>query len=109
VEDAGHALGNRGLAGSWIAGEGHVQRRRVRREVELPPRALDEQQRRDLADTLLDRLEPDQFPVELLEDFRDAGIAEIRREIDGGGGRTGRLVHDGRSLVFRPHTAARIE
>jgi hypothetical protein len=45
---------------------------------------VDQQQRRDLLDLLLDRLEPDQVVVKGREDLVDVGVPALRGERDGG-------------------------
>ena len=45
----------------------------------LRRRAFDQQQRRDLADALLDRLQADEFAVELVEHLLDAGASNSSR------------------------------
>ena len=82
VQQPGHFQRHRGLADAGIAGETHVQRRRLVREAELLARALHQQQRGGLADALLDRREADQLVVELAQDVRDAELAKILGEID---------------------------
>ena len=62
--------------------KGHVQRRRIRRQAELLAGPLDEQQRRDVADAVLDRREPDELAVELVEHLGDADF-ELLAQIDG--------------------------
>ena len=46
-------------------------------EAEFRPHAIDQQQRRDLADALLDRREADQLVVELFQHRADAGLREL--------------------------------
>ena len=64
---------------SRVAGKGHMQRRNIGGEVHPLANALDQQQRGDLADTGLDRLEPDQLTIELIEHVADADLVESRR------------------------------
>ena len=52
------------------------------RQAEALAHAVDQQQRRDLADALLDRREADQLVVELLQHRADAGLREFGGEID---------------------------
>ncbi len=82
VEDLGHAHGDRRLARPGVAGEAHVQGRRLRRKPEFGPNPVDEQQRRDLADALLDWRETDQLVVELLQNRADARLRELLGKID---------------------------
>ena len=83
VQDVGHPHRDGGLAGTGIAGEAHVQCRCGLRQAESLPRSVHDEERRSLADALFDRLEPDQFPVELVEHLSDSGVTEITREVDG--------------------------
>jgi hypothetical protein len=76
-----HAHRHRGLAGTGVAGEAHVQRRGLRRERKLLAQAIDQQQGRDLADAGLDRNQSDQFAVELVEHFLDVGRLEFGLQI----------------------------
>ncbi len=82
MQQAGHLQRHGGLADAGIAGEAHVQGRRLARKPKFLPRAVDQQQRRGLADALLDRREADQVPVEFVQNFGDAGGAEVGGEID---------------------------
>ena len=52
--------------------------------------AVDQQQRRDLADALLDRGEADQLVVELLQHRPDARLRELGGEVDPAGRRGAR-------------------
>jgi hypothetical protein len=83
VQDLSHARGDCGLARSGIAGEAHVQGWRLRGEAELRPDPLDEQERCDFPDALLDRLKPDQLVIELLEDGAYARLGELVGKPDG--------------------------
>jgi hypothetical protein len=93
VEDLRHPHGDGGLAGAGVAGEGHVQRRRLCREAEAAADALDEKEGGDLADARLHGFEPDQVAVELVEDGVDAGFGALGDEVDTDGG-----VEGGRGL-----------
>ena len=90
MENLGHAQRDRGLAGPGIAGEAHMQSRRLGRHPQALAHPINEQQGRNLPDTCLDRREPDEFPVELIEHFGDMGIGQfppqiyIFREVRGG-------------------------
>jgi hypothetical protein len=53
-----------------------------RRQSHALADALDQKQRRNLADTRLDRLQADQFAVELREDFLDADGFEFIAQVD---------------------------
>jgi hypothetical protein len=83
VEDLRHAHRDCRLPGAGIAREAHVQRRRSGREVEAAAQAIDEEQRRNLADARLDRLEPDELAIELIEHLLDLRFLEDRRQIHG--------------------------
>ena len=82
VKNLRHPDGHRRLAGAGIAGEAHVQGRRLRGETEFRPHAIDQQQSRDLADALLDGGEADQLVVELLQHRADTRLRELLGEID---------------------------
>ena len=73
VQDLRHAHGDGGLAGARIAGEAHVQRRRLRLKTEIHAQFVDHEERRDVANTALDRRQTDQIPVEFIEHV--AGVA----------------------------------
>jgi hypothetical protein len=73
---------HRRLAGAGIAGEAHVQRRRLGREAELAARLIDQQKCRDFADAAFDRDQPDQLAVELFQNFADVRRGVERVEID---------------------------
>ena len=87
MQHVGHAPGNRGLAGAGIAGEAHVQRRRVGADAKAPPRRLDEQERGDLADAGLDGLQADEVVIEPREHVADRRLVVERGEIDAVGRR----------------------
>jgi len=59
-----------------------VERRRRGGEVELAPEAIHQQQRRDLADAGLDRPQPDELAVELVQDLLDVRRAQLGVEVD---------------------------
>ena len=74
---------DRCLAGAGIAGEAHVQRRRLGRETQRLPHALDEQQRGNLADARFDRHEADQLAVELHRELRRRCVsAQLLVQVD---------------------------
>jgi hypothetical protein len=56
VQDLGHAQRDGRLPRARVAGEAHVQRRTRGGEIVLAAQAIDDEQRRDLADAGLDRL-----------------------------------------------------
>src|SRR5581483_11085886 len=76
-----HLDRDRRLAGPRVARERHVQRRPLRREADLAPQLVDQQQRRDLADAGLDGLERDQLAVELVEHLEDVRLVEDLAEV----------------------------
>ena len=82
VQDLGHAHRDRRLAGARVAGEAHVQRRRLGGQADEPPAAVDEQERRDVADARLHRREADQVALELVEHVGHAGLARERVQVD---------------------------
>jgi hypothetical protein len=65
------------FAGTGIAGEAHVEGRRLMRQSHRFAGALDNQQRSDLSNALFDRLEADQFAVEFFQDLGNAGVIEL--------------------------------
>ncbi len=100
VEDPRHLHGHRGLPGARVAGEAHVQSRRLRRETHARAHLLDQQQRGDLADAPLHRLQADQVAVDLVEDLAEPGLLELAREVDSGG----RGVGETRRQAPRPRS-----
>ena len=54
----------------------------TRRQVHALADTLDQQQRGDLANSRLDRLQPDQFAVELIEHLADADLVEFAAQVD---------------------------
>src|SRR5438552_17220826 len=80
VEYLRHLQRHRRLPRAGVAREGHVQRRSLRREPDFAAELVDHEQRRDLADARLHRLERDQLAVELVEPLDDAGLVEDRAE-----------------------------
>jgi hypothetical protein len=82
MQDFGHPHCHRGLARARIAGKRHVQRWRSGRQAQRRARALDQQQRRNVADSRLDGRQPDQFKVEVLEHLADLRIVEHRLQVD---------------------------
>ena len=62
MEDLRHLQRDGGLAGTGVAGERHVQRRARRLEPCLAAQLVDDEQRRHLADAVLDRTETDEAP-----------------------------------------------
>ena len=111
-QDVGHPHGDGGLPSTRISGEAHVQRRGGLRQAETLTRPVHDEQRCGLADALFDRLEPDQFPVELVEHLSDPGVPKITGEVDGRR-RRGLAVGHQRSVVIvtftvRPATSVRV-
>jgi len=74
VQDLGHLQRDRGLAGARAAGERHVQRRPRGLQPRLLAQALDDQQRRDLADAPLDGRQGDELVVETREQLAHARL-----------------------------------
>ncbi len=85
VQELGDAHRNGGLAGARVAGERHVQRRPVGGEADFLPEPVDDEQRGDLLDPLLDRLEGDELAVEPGEHLVDVRLVEDRLDVDGQG------------------------
>ena len=83
VEDTRDPERHRGLAGTWISGERHVQRRIRVGERHLPPDALDQEQRGDLPNPGFHRNQADQLAVELRQDRRDLDRLELPAQVDG--------------------------
>ena len=81
-QNVGHPHGDGGLPGTGITGEAHVQCRCGLRQAESLPGPVHDEERRGLADALFDRLEPDQFPVELVKHLSNAGVTEIPGKVD---------------------------
>ena len=82
VQDLGHAHRDRRLAGAGIAGEGHMQRRRLGGEADALAHPIDEQQRCDLADTGFDRLQANELAIKFVENRADMGVGELAAQID---------------------------
>jgi len=76
VQDLRHAHRHRRLAGARVAGKAHVQRRRLRREAQVQPQLVDDQQRGDVADALLDRYQADQVAFEFVEHRFDLALRQ---------------------------------
>ena len=75
VQDARHAHGDGGLARAGLAGEAHVQGGRLGAQAHGLAQPRHQQQAGDLADARLDRRQPDQVAVQLVEQFLDVGLA----------------------------------
>jgi hypothetical protein len=90
VEDLGHAQRDRRLARPGIAREAHVQRRPGGREARVRTQPVDHEQRGDLPDASLDRLQGDQVAVEAREHLADVRAQQL---LLGAGGRRGRRAH----------------
>jgi hypothetical protein len=82
MEEVGHPHRNGGLAGAGIAGEAHMQCRRLMLQAERAAGTVDHQQRSGLADALLDRRQADQFAIELAQHLGDAGLLELLGKVD---------------------------
>src|SRR3712207_669836 len=99
VQEVGHPERDRRLAGAGIAGEAHVQRRRLVREPHALARPLDEEERGRFADALLHGPKPDQALVQLAQHRADAHLLELPAQVDGRDrilrhvGRKSRLAH----------------
>ena len=65
-----------------IAGEGHMQRRNIGGQVHALANALDQQQRGNLADAGLDRLQADQLAIKLIEHLADTDLVEFPAQVD---------------------------
>ena len=73
VQDRGHPQRHRGLAGAGIAGEGHVQRRRLPAASPIRLRSRSTSSSAAISRMRgLHRLQPDQLAVELVEHLADA-------------------------------------
>ena len=83
VQQIGHPQRHRRLPGARLTGEAHVQVRPRRGQAEPQPHPVDEQQRGDLLDLLLDRDEADKLAVQGGQDVVDAGDLALLRERDG--------------------------
>merc|ERR1719258_589285 len=97
TEDLAHAQRDGGLAGARGAGEAHVEGRHRRLEAELQAHLVDDEERGDLAHTLLHRLEADEVVVELLEDLLHALL--VHEVLDGARLRLVRDVREQRHLA----------
>jgi hypothetical protein len=82
MQDLRHTAGNRGLARARIAGKAHMQGGLIGLKPHHPTRALDQQQRRHLADTGLDRDEADQLAIESIERCFDVALGIEPGEIN---------------------------
>jgi hypothetical protein len=87
VQKFRHPQGHGGLPGPGRSGEAHVQVGAGRGQAELVPGPVDQEQGRDLLYFPLGRHQPDQVPVEGLEDVLDVARAPLGREGDGSVGR----------------------
>ena len=67
IEDLRHAQRHGGLACAGVAGEAHVQARRLGLEPEIHAQPVDHEQRRDVADARLDGREPHEIAIELVD------------------------------------------
>ena len=96
MQQFGHPQGDGGFSGAGIAGEAHMQRRRILREAELFARLIDEEEGGRFPDALFDRREPNQLLIQLVEDGAHAGGFERGAQIDRGFVRRGfgdRSIH----------------
>ena len=100
VEDRGHPQRDRRLAGARIAGEAHVQGRRVAHQPQPLADAIDQQQRGDVADALLDRRKAHQLAVQRVEIARQPAFGELLPQVD-------RVIrHSARPRADRPSRRA---
>ena len=83
AQQVGHLQGHRGLSRPRVAGEAHVQVGPGRMQAEPLPYPVDEQQRGDLLDLLLDRDQPDQLLIQGSEYVLDIGIPAFLGQADG--------------------------
>ena len=83
VQDIGHPERHRRLSGAGVARERHVQGRKCAGERHLLSDSFDQQKRRDLTDSRLDRHEADQFLVELRKHRSDIDRLEFLAQVDG--------------------------
>jgi len=86
VQDLGHAQRDGRLAGAGVTGETHVQARRRGDETGLASGPVHQEQGGDFLQPGLDRDQPDQIAVELLEHAGDAGLGRFGGKVDGGSG-----------------------
>jgi len=82
MQNLRHAQRHGRLAGSRIAGEGHVQRRRSGDEAELCAGAIDEQQRGDVADPRFQGFETDELAIELVQHVVHLRAREQGAQVD---------------------------
>jgi len=83
AQQLAHVRGHRGLARAGAAGEAHVQARPRRSEPVPAPEPVDEQQRGDLADPVLDRCQANELGVQPAEHLRDPQRLLLGRQIHG--------------------------
>jgi hypothetical protein len=99
VQDLRHAHRHRRLAGAGVAGEAHVQARRVRARCGLQAvrqaQLVHHQQRGDVADALLHGHQADEVVVELVHHGLDLAL---RQHLADGPGRLGRRGGGSRGL-----------
>jgi hypothetical protein len=69
------------FAGAGTAGEAHVQARPGRGEPVPAPEPVDEQQRGDLPDPVLDRRQADELGVQPIEQLRDPQRLLLGRQV----------------------------
>ena len=82
MQEIGHAQRDRGFSRAGISGEGHMKRRRLARQRKLLPRPLDDEERGDLADPRLDRLQADELPLKRAQNLLDARALEFGAQPD---------------------------
>src|SRR6201986_426344 len=81
VQQRRHAQRHGRLAGPGVAGEAHVQARRLRRQAETRADPVHEQQSRDLPDAGLDRDKAHQLTIERIEDRAHRSYVPFMRKI----------------------------
>jgi len=83
AQQLAHVRGHRGLARAGAAGEAHVQARPRRAEPVPAPEPVDQQQRGDLPDAVLDRRQADELGVQPIEQLRYPQRLLLGRQVYG--------------------------
>jgi hypothetical protein len=81
AQQLAHVRGHGRLARARAAGEAHVQAGPGRGEPVAAPEPVDEQQRRDLPDPVLDRRQADELAVQPAEQLRDPQGLLLGRQV----------------------------
>ena len=105
VKDLRHAHRHGGLAGARVAGEAHVQRRRLRGQAQVGAQLVDHQQRGDVADALFHRRQTDQVTLQFVDDFGDLALGQ--HLVDGAGAAQLAHIDAGNRLQGRSHGRVR--